>query len=302
MKECDVPACGALWLDPRPTPASIQAAYRRYYTHALPPTEPDVAGTALFRMHAAQRFGFSPSRLPIDQELHALLSDAIQGWRHEFDLVARYLPAAAFGSGRLLDVGCGNGYGLDYLAAIGWRVSGVEVDPKAAAGARQRGVDVRVGRLRDVGFAENSFDAVTSSHVIEHVHEPLEFLRESRRVLKAGGTLVAVTPNAHAPGHARHGRHWRSLEPPRHLTLFTRAALGALASAADLRDVRVLMTPRALASGHIESRKIASDDRGGARFPARRARIEAQLLRLWEPVRRWLGANEGNELVLMASK
>jgi len=122
---------------------------------------------------------------------------------------------------RLLDVGCGNGRFLMQMRAVGWEVCGVEPDPKSAAQAAAAGLDVRTGLLPDASLPGEHFDAVTLSHVIEHLHKPIETLHECRRILKPGGTISIATPNLGGQGHHVFGPDWFALDPPRHLVLFT---------------------------------------------------------------------------------
>jgi 2-polyprenyl-3-methyl-5-hydroxy-6-metoxy-1,4-benzoquinol methylase len=56
--------------------------------------------------------------------------------------------------------------------------------------------------LEDQAFDAGSFDMVTMSHVIEHVHDPAAVLRECRRILAPDGVLLLATPNARSWGHA----------------------------------------------------------------------------------------------------
>lgn len=127
---------------------------------------------------------------------------------------------------RLLDLGCGDGSFLALMRDAGWHVTGIDPDAKAARTAQERfGLTVIVGSLQDAGFPNQSFDAVTLSHVIEHVHDPVALLSECRRVLKPGGRAVIVTPNIRSLGHRRFGASWRGLEPPRHFNLFSSQTL-----------------------------------------------------------------------------
>ena len=137
--------------------------------------------------------------------------------------------------GRLLDVGCGNGRFLAQMRKLGWEVVGVEPDPEAVRIAKERfGLEVFQGTLEEAGFPDNSFDAITMNHVIEHVPDPIRLLAECRRVLKPGGKLVVVTPNIWSLGRRLFGEHWRGWEVPRHLFLFSPKSLRTCAERAGL--------------------------------------------------------------------
>jgi SAM-dependent methyltransferase len=98
--------------------------------------------------------------------------------------------------GRLLDVGCAEGTFLQLARDSGWDVQGTELSPYAAdKAARVLGIPVFDGDLCDAGFEDESFDAVTLWHVLEHVMDPRGYLTEVRRVLKKTGLLVIAVPN-----------------------------------------------------------------------------------------------------------
>lgn len=215
MRECAAPNCGTLWLDPAPSEAGIGAAYVRYYTHESSSLVQPGAVAAAFRLLWRVN-GLAAERAALERML--------------LDGVA---------PGLLLDVGCGDGRRLAVLQAMGWRVEGQEIDAAAVAAARRAGYTVHAGKLQSIGLGDGSYDAVTMNHVMEHVHDPLAHLQECRRVLRRGGRLVALTPNAASLGHAVYGAAWRGLEPPRHLQVFTAASLGALATRAGFSQVQV---------------------------------------------------------------
>jgi SAM-dependent methyltransferase len=100
---------------------------------------------------------------------------------------------------RVLDLGCGEGYGADLLASRAREVVGVDLAPEAVYHARKtyRRPNLRF-RYMDIyrlELGEESFDVVCSLQVIEHLHEPERFMEEARRVLKPGGICVITTPN-----------------------------------------------------------------------------------------------------------
>ena len=99
---------------------------------------------------------------------------------------------------RLLDVGCGYGFGLD-LSRFAWGWEGIGVDPwnRAVRGRTDLGLDIRAGGLgSDVDVGSEPFDVVLASDTIEHVPEPVPFLRAIRDHLAVNGVLVMSAPNA----------------------------------------------------------------------------------------------------------
>ncbi|HOO55584.1 MAG TPA: class I SAM-dependent methyltransferase [bacterium] len=98
--------------------------------------------------------------------------------------------------GLILDVGCGIPHFLQLAKRRGWKVVGTEVSSFACEYASEKmRIDVRKGTLEQAGFDAASMDAVTMWHVLEHVPEPIETLREACRILKPGGLLVVAVPN-----------------------------------------------------------------------------------------------------------
>jgi len=96
---------------------------------------------------------------------------------------------------RVLDVGCGSGEKsllfLDKVESfVGLDASVTEVEK-----AKKKGIKAVVGDAQELPFPENSFEVVLAFHLIEHLEDPLMFLRESYRVLTPGGYLLLITPN-----------------------------------------------------------------------------------------------------------
>lgn len=130
--------------------------------------------------------------------------------------------------GRLLDVGCGYGFVLDYwnLIANGSAV-GLEPSEYGARGRRELGVRIIQGYLSEVDEVRGErFDRVFSSEVIEHVPDPLGFLRELRQRLTANGIVILTTPDADfVRPDAPLSTLLAVLSPGLHQILFSRAAL-----------------------------------------------------------------------------
>lgn len=146
---------------------------------------------------------------------------------------------SAVPNGHAVDVGCGRGGLVSRLTELGWNAQGVEFDEGAAAVAQESGLSVFCGELSDAAFQENTFDLVTTQHVIEHLADPNAFLAEVARILKPGGTFYAKTPNALAFGRPSFGKFWFPNDVPRHLVLFSEQSLKELATRHGMDDVVV---------------------------------------------------------------
>src|SRR5262249_29628220 len=148
-------------------------------------------------------------------------------FRSRIDAQFRWLPKPDPGQ-TLLDVGCGNGDFLRTAREAGWRTLGLDPDQKACDVARKSGLDIIQGGLEVFASVSEKFDAVTLSHVIEHVHEPRKILSAIFNLLKPGGVFYLQTPNIQSRGAAIFRSNWRGIETPRHLVLFTPGALIAV--------------------------------------------------------------------------
>jgi len=106
----------------------------------------------------------------------------------------RYLGNGDRDRRRILDVGCGTGTMLTYLASYG-KAQGVDIDEEAIGYCRERGLtDVRLGSAETLPFEDGSFDLVTALDVVEHLDDDAAALREIHRVLRPGGKLLMTVP------------------------------------------------------------------------------------------------------------
>ncbi len=99
----------------------------------------------------------------------------------------------------MLDVGSGDGYLMAKLSPHASRVVGVEYEPKGVTIAREKlqrfpNCEVIEGSCYELPFADDTFDCVTSTDVIEHLTDPKKHLSEINRVLKPTGVLILTTP------------------------------------------------------------------------------------------------------------
>jgi SAM-dependent methyltransferase len=137
-----------------------------------------------------------------------LLGAAERYWRsEEWQAVRELLPPPG---GAALDLGAGNGIASYALARDGWQVTALEPDPSSLVGAgairtlaSESGMDITV--LQEWGesipAADDSFDLVFARQVLHHARDLPQLCREAARVLRRGGTLLAIRD--HVVDHPR---------------------------------------------------------------------------------------------------
>lgn len=190
-------ACRLWYLSPRPTPDAAAAFYRDsdYFS----------GGAAGYADYAAQE----------------------QSLRNTFRRLLRDLQGLRATSGRLLELGAGLGYFLDEARPYFAQRRGVELSPKAAESAA-RLADAPVHQDIEAIEDEARFDCIVALHVIEHVPEPLPFVRKLATLLAPGGMLVLAAPHMGSVWRQVMGRRWPSFKYPEHLTFFDAATFKRL--------------------------------------------------------------------------
>ncbi len=161
------------------------------------------------------------------------------------------LDAAAIGPGvRVLDVGSGTGSVTVAAVARGAVARAVDAEATMVEATRRAapGVDVRLGTLPQLPYADDEFDAVAANFVLNHVGRPLHALAELRRVTGRGGRVaVTVWQSPGSAGQSLVGRAaqaaglsrpaWLAALAPEDDFPRTRDGLGALLTAAGFADV-----------------------------------------------------------------
>jgi len=309
-------ACGLVYVEDRPSDAALRSFYPSGSYYAYKPPVP----YALFESRAlpaqlwypikrsvlAWDFGYE--HLGGHRSLAVCLRLPFLHWlrrRATFRLdvlLPRYVK-----NGSLLEVGCGSGMYLALMKALGWKhVVGVDINQEALERARQvLDVEVHCGSLPALKLAAGSFDAVSLSHTLEHVGDPVALLTEIHRLLKPGGQLAIIVPNIDSLSSRAYGVHWFHLDVPRHLVSFNRRTLSAAVTQAGFTVKSLGSSPQSayvLTLLSLNRRAgIPHSDRVEVRFPATfHARAALISLRAWLAC--GLGRTAGEELLLSAVK
>ncbi|MBT9168834.1 MAG: Malonyl-(acyl-carrier protein) O-methyltransferase [Syntrophomonadaceae bacterium] len=301
--------CGLVWLNPQPIPEDIGKLYCNYFTHDPSPETLKAEPAKSWRkavnlgiLNAA--FGYKNDRA---NKTLGWLASRIGPLRDIVEGSVMWLNDSR--PGKLLDVGCGNGQFLATMRELGWEVTGVEPDGQAAKVARERGLNVYEGVLEEITLPDDTFDAITMSHVVEHLPDPIGTFGECKRILKKGGRLVVTVPNIESLGHRLYREACLNLDPPRHLFLFSPHTLRTCLERSGLQVLELRTTARTArwmwAASCLIKRSGALPSgspqnlRPGLRLGLRLGGLMFQIV---EHMTCWAKKDAGEEVVLIAGK
>ncbi len=126
-------------------------------------------------------------------------------------LLYGYFAAKDYINGNLLDIGCGEGRGVEHLSQYASSYTGIDKNLHAINKLKEQYPKHHFfnGNVPPLDlFEDNSFDTVVTLHVLEHIQDDVLYIDEIYRVLKPGGQLIVSTPNikmslARNPWHVR---------------------------------------------------------------------------------------------------
>lgn len=112
-------------------------------------------------------------------------------------LLKAYVLAADLMKGNLLEVGCGEGRGVDWLMPKVDRYSAIDKIAEVVDKLKSKHPEGNFisGNIPPLPYPDSSFDCVVSFQVIEHIKDDSAFLKEISRVLKPNGLALITTPN-----------------------------------------------------------------------------------------------------------
>jgi 2-polyprenyl-3-methyl-5-hydroxy-6-metoxy-1,4-benzoquinol methylase len=139
--------------------------------------------------------------------------------------------------GSILDIGAGTGDFLAVAKENGWKTVGVEPSDKARAIALKKAVSF----VEDTsGLESHSFDVITMWHVLEHVPNLDNQIKELKRLLKPSGTLIVAVPNFKSFDAKHYGTFWAAYDVPIHFWHFSKRAIKMLFEKEDMQLEKVL--------------------------------------------------------------
>jgi 2-polyprenyl-3-methyl-5-hydroxy-6-metoxy-1,4-benzoquinol methylase len=138
----------------------------------------------------------------------------------------------------ILDFGCGTAQLLGYLKKKGWTVCGVE--PSATARAHADGNVNSSELLEDLSLVTATYDVITLWHVLEHIPQPEDLLKQLQQYVTLKGSIVIAVPNLNTWESNKYGSNWAAYDTPRHLWHFTQKSIAHLAKNTNLEIVEVI--------------------------------------------------------------
>ena len=228
--EC--PACGTVYISPRPTPEILEEHYRtsenyKYWTEVIFPASEDARREKIFRPRAER--------------------------------VVEIAGRLGTRGGTLVDVGAGFGTFCEEVARLGFfdRVIALEPEPHLAETCRSKGLEVVQSPVESASLPVDRVDVVTNFEVIEHLFEPRVFIEQCARLLSPGGLLVLTCPNGQGFDVEVLGElSWTVA--PEHLNYFNPGSLGGLLERSGF-DVVERQTPGRLDAELVRKPALAGE-------------------------------------------
>ena len=209
--------CESAWLDPLPEPDQLSSFYPKIYGLGKEVDKQSAITSLMSSLELALWFG------PV------------------YKRNARILSARCDTKSELLEVGCGSGYQAASFKRRGFDVTGVDFAEGTGDWMMTKhgvqGYSCDVAAIPEV-LAGREFDAVTASHVIEHMLDPRDFVRTLMGRLRSGGQVFLAMPLVDSFQARVFGKHWGAFrEAPRHVNMPSKRGLSLLFEEAGLEAI-----------------------------------------------------------------
>ncbi len=128
----------------------------------------------------------------------------------------------------ILEIGSATGLFLKCMDSFGFKSTGIDLCKDSVEyGKKRYGVNLINGRLEDIELKNNSFDFIHFSHLLEHLNDPVTFLRKINDLLKKDGIALLTTPNSKGLFARFYKESWRCIVDD-HLFIFNKSNLKRL--------------------------------------------------------------------------
>ena len=214
LQQCQ--ACSLLFIYPPPSEEKLQEHYPEdYHVYERKPSKVSARKASIIKLVARHCLGYGKS--------NPLMRFCLLPLYYKLIHLPNYRQR-----GRLLDIGCGTGTRLPTFELLGWESEGLEISQKAANIGQQEGYKIHNGTLDTFDAPKNHYDAIYLNNVFEHFLDPKSSLDKISALLKPGGQLSLVVPNANSLTFKLFKKDWFGLEVPRHLFTYNKNNLSQL--------------------------------------------------------------------------
>lgn len=155
----------------------------------------------LMTKYKLDQYSFDVCESSSERIIPELYEESVEQWvlflKHKFayELALSYINA----TDRVLEIGCGDGYGAHLISSIGADVVAIDVDTNAINYAKRKYKDTNITfELYDgetIDYADHIFNMIVSFQVIEHVADVEKYLKNIKRLLKPEGIFIITTPS-----------------------------------------------------------------------------------------------------------
>ncbi|MFA6081407.1 MAG: class I SAM-dependent methyltransferase [Patescibacteria group bacterium] len=145
---------------------------------------------------------------------------------------------------KILDVGCGWGNFLQILNKNHLPYLGIDISQEAIAICQKNTLNCQKADLINLGRnSRQKYSAITFFQVIEHLKNPLDYLRAAKKLLKKNGILLITTPNNNSPLRRLLGSKWPVYNTPSHYFFYSKRSLGRLLKMAGFNKFEIRIDP-----------------------------------------------------------
>ena len=158
----------------------------------------------------------------------------------------------------VLEIGSFTGNLLFKLRKTGIKCEGVELDPNAAAIARKRKIDVYCGEVKDSHFDGKKYNIIIGMGILEHIQEPVKFLKRLKDLLEENGVMILQYPNRESVNAfiSRKTKHsWDMYTEPGHIFFYDKKNINKLLDKCGLK-LKKFYTATILSRGKIPTMPV----------------------------------------------